>query len=155
MTAIGEEHANASPAVTVLGFDFGTQRIGVAVGNTLTASARPLAVLPTRDGAPDWAAIARLVQEWQPQQLVVGLPLNMDGSDSQTTINARSFSRKLAGRLRLPVALVDERLTTRTVRDDIHHGSASGTRKGKAAEAIDALAAALILEQWLAQREAG
>jgi len=153
MAAARDASANTPRAVTALGFDFGTQRIGVAVGNTLTASARALAVLPTRDGAPDWEAIARLVQEWQPQQLVVGLPLNMDGSDSQTTVNARSFSRKLGGRLQLPVALVDERLTSRAAREEMREAKPRG--KGKADTPVDAVAAALILEQWLAQQAGG
>lgn len=140
-------------SITVLGFDFGTQRIGVAVGNTLTGSAHPLVILPTRDGAPDWEAITRLVKEWQPQKLVVGLPLNMDGSDSQTTVNARSFSRKLAGRMVLPVELVDERLTSRAARDEIHEAGIK--RAHGPGAAIDAVAAALILEQWLSQTGSG
>lgn len=143
--------------ITVLGFDFGTQRIGVAVGTTLLGTARPLVVLPTRDGAPDWLAIANLVKEWQPQRLIVGLPLNMDGSDSQTTVNARSFSRKLAGRMVLPVELVDERLTSRAAREEIQQGKdrGKGVSAGKQNEAIDAVAAALILEQWLVQQGVG
>lgn len=144
---------SSNNSITVLGFDFGTQRIGVAVGNTLTGSARPLVILPTRDGAPDWEAITRLVKEWQPQKLVVGLPLKMDGSDSQTTVNARSFSRKLAGRMVLPVELVDERLTSRAAREEIHEAGIKRTHGP--GEAIDALAAAVILEQWLSQANGG
>lgn len=136
----------AKAGLTLLAFDFGTKRIGVAIGNTLTGTARPLVVLPTRDGAPDWEAIARLAREWQPQRLLVGLPLNMDGSDSALTTQARSFARKLAGRLVLPVDLVDERLSSFEARGELLRG---GERRGKAG--VDALAATLLVEQWLAQ----
>lgn len=133
--------------ITVLGFDFGTRRIGVAIGNTLTGTARPLALLPTRDGAPDWDAIARLVAEWKPARLLVGLPLNMDGSESESSTRARSFSRKLGGRMVLPVDLVDERLSSFEARGEL---AREGHRHGK--PAVDAVAAMLLVEQWLASR---
>ncbi len=139
---------------TVLGFDFGTKRIGVALGNTLLGTARPLTVLPTRDGAPDWEKIAQLVREWAPQRLVVGLPLNMDGSDSDSTIRARSFARKLAGRLILPVDTVDERLTSFAARNALMQAGAGRNKSSGRPDVVDALAAALIVEQWLAQRTA-
>jgi len=133
--------------ITVLAFDFGTKRIGVAVGNTLISSARPLTVLPTRDGAPDWEQIGKLVAEWKPARLVVGLPLNMDGSDAEITVMARSFSRKLAGRMVLPVDLVDERLTSFAARGELLRNPNAHGKPG-----VDALAATLILESWLSSR---
>ncbi len=135
---------------TVLGFDFGTKRIGVAIGNTLTGTARPLTVLPARDGVPDWTQLAALVAEWKPGRLVVGLPLNMDGSESELSTRARSFGRKLAGRLVLPVDVMDERLSSFEARGELLRGH---DRRGK--PEVDALAAALIVESWLAERAQG
>lgn len=134
---------------TVLGFDFGTRRIGVAVGNAITGTASPVGVLPTRDGAPDWDAIRALVDEWHPGLLVVGLPLNMDGTESDLSTRARSFGRKLGGRTGLPVAHVDERLTSFEARGQLMR---SDNKRGR--PALDALAAVLIVEDWLAGRQA-
>lgn len=131
---------------TVLGFDFGLKRIGVAVGNALLGSATPLAVLPAQDGAPDWPRIHALREEWQPDRLLVGLPLNMDGSESDLSARARRFANRLNGRLGLPVELVDERLTSFAARGEL---LAAGTRRGK--PGVDALAASLIVESWLSQ----
>jgi putative Holliday junction resolvase len=135
--------------ITVLGFDFGTKKIGIAIGNTLTGTARPLAILPTRDGAPDWDGIARLIAEWKPARLLVGLPLNMDGSDGEITVQARSFSRKLGGRMVLPVDLVDERLSSFDARGELRDAQHNNGKRKQ--PGVDAVAAALIIEQWLAQ----
>ena len=96
----------------LLGFDYGTRQIGVAVGQTLTGSAQPLLVLKARDGVPDWRQIAALIDEWKPDALVVGLPLNMDGTPSDMSARAEKFARRLEGRYRLTVHCVDERLST-------------------------------------------
>jgi len=114
----------------VLGFDFGTRRIGVAVGNGLTHTARPLALI---DAAGDgrWQRIAALVAEWQPAQLVVGVPRHPDGTAHELTAKCERFARQLAGRHRLPVAQVDERYSSVAV---------EGGR--------DDEAAAVILQQW-------
>ena len=128
-----------SPDV-LLGFDYGTRRIGVAIGNALTASARELCVLKARDGVPDWQQLERLIDEWQPSALVVGLPLNMDGSASEMSARAEKFARRLAGRFGLPSHTWDERLTSFEARSLMQH---SGQQR-----AIDALAAALLLEGW-------
>lgn len=133
--------------LTVLGFDFGLKRIGVAVGNALTGTATPLVVLPAQDGAPDWTRLLALRDEWQPGRLLVGLPLNMDGSESELSARARRFANRLNGRLGLPVDLVDERLSSFAARGELQ---AAGTRRGK--PALDALAASLIVESWLNQR---
>ncbi len=132
---------------TVLAFDFGTKRIGVAIGNTLTGTARPLVVLKASDGAPDWQQLAALVAEWRPVQLVVGLPLNMDGTESELSTRARRFANRLGGRLSLPVTTVDERLSSFEARGEIMR---SARRPGARPE-VDALAASLILETWLSE----
>lgn len=129
---------------TLLGFDFGTHKIGVAVGQTLTGTANPLITLGYVRQRPDWDAIAGLIGEWRPEALVVGLPLEMSGGEAEIAPRARRFARQLEGRFRLPVHLADERLTSREAWD----------RLGRAAHRdptrVDALAAKLILETWLA-----
>lgn len=129
---------------TLLGFDYGPAKIGVAVGQTLTGTATPLTTLRAVKQRPDWAAIGRLIESWRPDRLVVGLPLNMDDSEAPVAAGARRFARQLEGRYRLPVALVDERLTSRGARE------AAGGRPKKIEE-LDALAAKLILETWLSE----
>jgi putative Holliday junction resolvase len=133
-----------TPIQTVLGFDYGRKRIGVAIGQTLTQTANPLKILKARDGKPQWHEVEALIQEWQPQQLIVGLPLHMDGSEHQITIEARRFSRQLEGRYRLPVALQDERLSSYTIKQDLKSSPKSNT-SGK----IDNLSAQIIVQDWL------
>ncbi|MGE0082171.1 MAG: Holliday junction resolvase RuvX [Thiohalomonadaceae bacterium] len=132
---------------TLLGFDFGTRRIGVAVGQTVTRSARPLCTLRSRDGGVDWAAITRLLEEWQPEALVVGLPVHMDGSEHELTARARRFGNRLAGRYNLRVFFVDERLSS----DEAERQLAMEGRAGDK-EAVDRVAAQLILQAWLDQQ---
>jgi len=140
---------SSNKARTLLGFDFGTRRIGIAIGQELTATARPLTTLATRDGAPDWAAITHLIEQWQPQALVVGIPCNMDGSESELTRLASRFRNRLQGRYNLPVYSVDERLTSAEAEELLREG---GRRFEK--EAIDQVAAQLILQSWLNQQNA-
>lgn len=131
---------------TVLAFDFGTRKFGIAVGQRITATAGPLPPMPSRDGIPDWAVVDTLVGEWQPQALLVGLPLNMDDTESELSRLARKFGRRLDARYRLPVFMVDERLTSRAARDLL---SEAGSRhKGKLAS-VDSTAAVLLAEAWL------
>ena len=132
----------------LLGFDFGSKRIGVAIGQTLTASARPLVTLNNRDGAPDWQAIGALIEQWQPVALVVGLPLNMDGSEHEMTRAARRFGNRLAGRYNLPVHHVDERLTSIEAEERLSEMGKRDYDKGE----IDRLAAQSILQTWLEQQ---
>ena len=127
---------------TLLGFDFGTRKIGVAVGQTLTGTATPLETLTLVNDKPDWARIARLIDEWRPEALVVGLPLDVDDSETDATAPALRFSRQLEGRFRLKVHLADERFTSFEARDRLGH-------KAKRIEEYDAVAAKLILETWL------
>ncbi|NBC22502.1 MAG: Holliday junction resolvase RuvX [Gammaproteobacteria bacterium] len=118
----------------VIAFDFGLRHIGVAAGQTVTASASPLTTLKARDGKPDWPALLDLVRPWQPHTLIVGLPLNMDDSESGMSERARAFAAALARRTGIVTVLVDERLTTRAAREQ--HGD-------------HAEAAVLIAETWL------
>ncbi len=122
-----------------MAFDFGTQRIGIAVGQKITGTATPVAIVKARDGKPEWPVIDRLMQEWQPTVLVVGLPINMDGTDSDMSEAATRFSRRLHGRYGLGIELVDERLST------------FEAREFKNPDQLDAIAAKLILETWLAE----
>ncbi len=137
--------------LTALGFDFGLRRIGVAVGSTLTGSARGLAVVEHGDKAPDWIAIAALIDEWHPDLVVVGVPYNMDGSPSDLTPRAERFARQLAGRLGLRVETVDERLSSREAEASLKAERRDGRRSRPVdAGAVDMRAAAIILERWLA-----
>lgn len=99
-------------AKTVLGFDFGTKSIGVAVGQQITASATPLLSIKAVDGIPNWEEIAKLIQEWQPDLVVVGLPLNMDGTEQEMTHRARKFANRLNAKFGVKIFTQDERLTT-------------------------------------------
>ena len=131
---------------TLLGFDFGTEKIGIAVGQTLTGTANPLLTLRYVRQKPDWDGIARLIAEWQPEALVVGLPMEMSDTEAEIAPRARRFARQLEGRFHLPVHLADERLTSRE----------AWRQLGKAAHQdlarVDAVAAQLILETWLEQQ---
>ena len=136
---------SASPRV-LLGFDFGTKRIGVAVGQELTRSARALITLNNRNGAPDWEAISRLIDEWKPAALVVGMPLNLDGSDHEITRLARRFGNRLRGRYNLPVYTMDERLSSAEAESQL-------AEQGRYEKAdVDKMAAQLILQGWLEQQ---
>ena len=124
------------------------KRIGVAVGQVITSSASPLPLLAARDGIPDWDKIQKLISEWQPQILLVGLPLNMDDSEQKMTKASRRFGNRLNGRFRLPVEWVDERLTSveaETMLADLK-SQASGDNMN-----VDSLSAKLIVEQWLSK----
>jgi putative Holliday junction resolvase len=136
----------------VLGFDFGTARIGVAVGQTLTATASPLVTLEARGTRPDWPPIDRLVEEWRPVALLVGLPRNMDGSDSEMTALAARFMRQLQSRYGLPTHGVDERLTTF---EAVQRLSEAGLSHDRQRQQLDQVAAQLIIETWYANPGAG
>lgn len=134
--------------MTVLGFDFGTKSIGVAVGQRITATASPLSAIKAKEGIPDWHIIAALIAEWQPERLIVGLPLNMDGTEQPLTQRARKFGQRLHGRYGLPVDFQDERLTSTAAREQLFtQGGFRQLEKGK----VDSQAALLILEDYLNQ----
>lgn len=138
-------------AGTVLGFDYGNTRIGVAVGQTITRTASPLPTLPAQHGQPDWNRIAALVAQWQVVALVVGLPANMDGTASEMTAAARRFARQLEGRFALPVHLIDERLSSRAAEERLADSNLSKKRRHDKGS-VDAFAAQIILETWLNDR---
>lgn len=128
---------------TLFGFDYGKRRIGIAVGQDISATASALCTLPCRGGEPDWDKLTELMREWSPGALVVGLPLHADGSDSGITGAARRFARQLEGRYHLPVHLIDERLSSHAARE-LQQRDAGGGGPG-----IDAMAATVILQDWL------
>lgn len=131
--------------MTYLAFDYGLKRIGVATGQDLTATATPQTPLNASNGHPDWNAVADLLAQWQPIALIVGLPLNMDGSDNPITQRARKFAKRLHGRFHLPCHLVDERLSTREARERTGMQGKSDRHQGL----LDSAAACIILEQFL------
>ena len=144
--------ASAVSSASVLGFDFGTRIIGVAVGNRLTG-ARALTTVGNGD-APDWQRLDALIGEWRPATLIVGLPRMLDGSEQAMSRAARAFGDALAGRYGIKVALVDERLTSHEAGRRFAARRAAGSAKRKHAAEIDAIAAEVILENWLATADA-
>jgi putative Holliday junction resolvase len=135
-----------SDAATVLAFDFGTRKVGVAMGNTLLRKAHPLTTIAGEATAARFAAIGALIAEWKPRLLVVGRPLHADGTEHEMTARAERFARALEGRFGLPVARVDERFTTRSAEAALREAGVRGAARDKAR---DAVAAQLILQSWL------
>lgn len=130
---------------TILAFDFGTYSIGCAVGQSITGTAQGLLSFKAQDGIPNWDQIGKVIAEWQPDLLVVGLPLNMDGTEQPLTQRARKFGNRLNGRFNLPVAFQDERLTTVAAKSEIFsRGGYKALKKDK----VDSISACLILESW-------
>ena len=133
---------------TLLAFDFGTRSIGVAIGQRITGTARPLAALKAQDGTPDWNLIARLLKEWQPETVIVCLPLNMDGTEQPLTARARNFANKIHGRFGVAITLHDERLSTVEARAGLfEHGGFRALDKGS----VDSASAVVILESYFDQ----
>lgn len=143
---------------TFLAFDYGTKRIGVAVGQELTGTATALATVRATEGKPDWDAITKLIEEWQPDEVVVGLPLNMDGTDSELSRRAQRFGNQLHGRYNLRAHFVDERLSSLQAEEELRERPSAKprgkSRKVQAAD-IDKVAAKIILESWLMQGNGG
>jgi putative Holliday junction resolvase len=135
---------------TVLGFDVGARRIGVAVGSAFGSGARALAVIDVHGHGPDWTSIDRLRKEWRPDGLIVGDPLTLDGGDQPARVRAHAFARELATRYQLPVVLVDERASSLEAAQRFANERAEGRKRRRDAEALDAVAAAVIVERWLA-----
>lgn len=136
--------SNSSKARTLLGFDYGLQRIGVAVGQELTGTATALVTVRANDGKPDWDAISKLFEQWQPDEVVIGLPLNMDGTESELSRRAQRFGNQLHGRYNLPAHFMDERLSSLQAEEELR-----GKSQKKIKEDIDKVAAKIILESWL------
>ena len=137
--------AASSHEATVLAFDFGTRRIGVAVGNTVLRVARPLTTIAAEANAPRFEAVAALIDEWQPDLLVVGRPVHADGAPHEMTARADRFARQLEGRFGLEVARMDERYTTQDAESAL---AAAGLRAGDRKAVRDQVAAQLILQAW-------
>ncbi len=136
-TAVGQR--------TLLGFDFGKKTIGVAVGQELTGTASPLGTVKATDGIPNWPQLEQFLKEWQPDFLVVGLPLNMDGSEQPLTFAAKKFGNRLANQSKLTVKFQDERLTTADAKQRLFaHGGYKNLKK----DHIDAESARLIIESY-------
>lgn len=133
---------------TIIGFDFGKKYIGVAVGQEITGSASPLGSIKANDGIPHWESLASYLTEWQPDLIVVGLPLNMDGSEQQLTKDARKFGNRIAGRFGLKVEFQDERLTTADAKEQLF---SRGGYKNLKKDNIDAESARLIIESFFEQ----
>lgn len=125
---------------TVLGFDFGLRRIGVAIGQTITQTASPEAIVNSKDGKPDWEHISKLFTQWQPSAIVVGLPMRLDGSEQALTQPARKFGQRLSGRYQRPVFFIEEQLS-----------SIEAENRGLKQQHIDDHAAQILLENWLQQ----
>jgi putative Holliday junction resolvase len=144
--------ARSQPAL-ILGLDFGERRIGIAAGDTLTRGARPLGVVATIGGQPDWKALGRYVREWQPQVLIVGVPCNMDGTAGRLTGAAKRFAAELRERFSLETIPVDERLSSHEAEDRLRQQRASGERPRRVRPGdIDSAAACVLLEQWLREQ---
>ncbi|MCS4298504.1 MULTISPECIES: Holliday junction resolvase RuvX [Acinetobacter] len=129
----------------IIAFDFGTQKTGMAVGSSMIESATPLALFPMKDGIPNWDELLKIIKQHQPNLFLVGLPLNMDDSESELSTRARKFARRLRHQTNIETLMVDERLTTREARDELDHYHAQGRAKKLAA---DSIAAALFIESW-------
>jgi putative Holliday junction resolvase len=140
----------ASRAETVLGFDFGERRIGVAVGNTLTGGATPVTIIDAHQVSVRFDEVRRLVEKWQPDRFVVGRPAHSDGSALAITARCERFARQLQGRFSRPVHLVDENYSSHAARalDALERG---GLRSRVSRQDEDAAAAAIVLQQWLDQ----
>lgn len=135
---------------TVLGFDVGARRIGVAVGTGFGLGARALAVVDVHDDQIDWKAVEKLHREWRPAGFIVGDPMTLDGGDQPIRVRARAFAQALRARFGLPVAMMDERNSSQEAARRFAADRADGKRKRRDAELLDAVAAAVIVERWLA-----
>jgi len=132
----------------LLGFDFGMKRIGVAIGQTVTQTARPLMTLPSKQGVPNWNTVDSLIKKWLPDVIVVGIPLNMDGTEQPISHHARDFAASLREKFKIVVHEMDERLTTKDARERLfNQGGFKALQDGQ----VDQVAAQLILQNWFAE----
>ena len=139
-----------SRARCILALDFGMRRIGVATANSVTATASALTTISARHGEPDWKSLDRVVVEWEPELLVLGLPYNTDGSESEMTATVRQFRKQLASRYSLQVATVDEHYSSVEAEALLKTARQQGTKSRRInKEDVDSLAAKLIAERWL------
>lgn len=148
-TNAAQSDSKQNATAVLLGFDFGMRRLGVAVGQQVTMSARPLETVAVQQGKPDWSRVDALVAEWNPSALVVGLPLQLDGSEQAITTAARSFATTLGQRTGRCVHFCDERFSSREAATRFAAQRQAGTKRRRHADNLDAMAAAVILESWL------
>lgn len=134
----------------LIAFDFGLRQIGVATGNALSSVASELTTISAKEGKPDWDEVEKLLKEWKPDLCLVGLPLNMDGTESELSGRARKFARQIEGRFNLTIEMVDERLSSFEAKELAKAGGHKGDYK---AAPIDALAARILVEQWLSTND--
>jgi putative holliday junction resolvase len=137
---------NETTSQFFLGFDFGMKRIGVAIGQKLTGTATPLSTINAKKGTPHWEDITKIILQWRPCALVVGVPLHIDGTTQQITKAAQHFIEQIKKHYSLPVFAADERLTTRAAKE---HLFGAGGYKALCNEPIDGFAAKIILESWM------
>jgi putative holliday junction resolvase len=131
---------------TLLAFDYGTQNIGVAVAQTITKTANALQGLKAKDGIPDWSQIEKLLTEYKPDLVLIGLPLNMDGSESELSTRARKFANRIHGRFGVVIEMVDERLSSFAAKGEVMERQGSRDYKNNP---VDSIAARILLDDWL------
>jgi putative Holliday junction resolvase len=136
------------PALTVFALDYGTKKMGVAVGQTLTRTAMGIAVIPVKQREPDWAQLDALVQRWKPCAFVIGMPYNMDGSDSPMSDAAKHFALTVSARYDKHCHTIDERLSTREAREITRENAERIGKRPNDRAKVDAMAAQLLLESW-------
>lgn len=145
----------------IMGFDFGMKHIGVAIGQSITGSATPLTALLAKDGIPHWDDIQSLIDEWHPEAIVVGIPLNMDGTEQPLTLAAKRFANRLKARFKLPVHPVDERLSSwealdrlqkrKNIKKNTRQLNTITNKTKNDIKLLNATAAAILVEQWLSE----
>ncbi|EKD54380.1 MAG: hypothetical protein ACD_60C00090G0029 [uncultured bacterium] len=135
---------------TLFGFDFGMKRIGIAIGQTITKTARPLITIQASKGVPNWDKLTKLIHTWEPDAFIIGIPLNMDGTEQPITHMARSFGRELQKHYHLPIFEIDERLSTKDAKERLfEEGGYKALQDGQ----VDSVAAQLILQNWLNEQK--
>lgn len=132
---------------TVLGFDFGTKRIGIAIGQELTATATGIETISCKNNKPNWQEIDKIIEQWQPSALVVGIPVHMDNTEHDMTVRAQKFCRQLQARYQLTVYQVDERLSSYEAETELKQQSNTYNK-----QSVDSLSAQIILQSWLTKK---
>jgi len=138
---------DCSRPVTVMSFDYGTAKIGIAIGQSISSTAEPLTIIKAKDGIPNWSQITDLIESWEPNFLVVGLPYNIDGSDSKLLQRSLKFANRLNGRFNIPTFGIDERLSSEAAKEKYKIGNPKNTVRKE----IDDVAAQIILETWFSE----
>ncbi len=134
---------------TVLGLDYGTKRIGIATGQTITNTASPVTTLTQVNGSPDWDGIKQQIQQWSPDALIVGIPYHIDGTESDMTKSALKFSAELEQRFSIPIYRIDETLSSHAAEEILKKNTKIGKQNK---QEVDKMAAAVIVQSWLNQQ---